>query len=195
MADKLQEQDVSSPTEVPTLVEPVVDQPVPDEAPAEHQPVTQETLEPAAPAPMNQYPGVPRGASPEDADRVLGENGHNRRELVSGYEGEVSQNTCSPRNALIQKSTWMKWTSAAKYTQNNLQNSRQATSNTVLFTFQVVYKDRLLRYQLKGEVRWRGLRTKWKWRCTVSGAGVRAESDWFEGRPGALGDALRKTSL
>ena len=37
-----------------------------------------------------KYPGVPIAHSPDDAERVLTENGHKRRELETEYEGQVS---------------------------------------------------------------------------------------------------------
>ena len=53
-------------------------------------PVAEPDPELDTPATVNQYPGVPRAESPDDAERVLSENGHNRRELETEYEGQVS---------------------------------------------------------------------------------------------------------
>ena len=49
------------------------------------EPETEEVVEP----PPVKYPGVPVAHSPDDAERVLSENGHNRRELETEYEGQV----------------------------------------------------------------------------------------------------------
>ena len=49
------------------------------------EPEIEEVVEP----PPVKYPGVPVAHSPDDAERVLTENGHNRRELETEYEGQV----------------------------------------------------------------------------------------------------------
>ena len=49
------------------------------------EPEIEEVVEP----PPVKYPGIPIAHSPDDAERVLTENGHNRRELETEYEGQV----------------------------------------------------------------------------------------------------------
>ena len=49
------------------------------------EPEIEEVVEP----PPVKYPGIPVAHSPDDAERVLSENGHNRRELETEYEGQV----------------------------------------------------------------------------------------------------------
>ena len=68
------------------------------------------------------------------------------------------------------------------------------TNRLLIVLFQVVYKNKLLQYKISGELKWRGLKTKWKWRCKcrVSSTGQAVESDWFLGRASTLADALRR---
>ena len=63
--------------------------------------------------------------------------------------------------------------------------------------FQLECKDQLLKYRLQGEIKWRGLKTKWKWRCTlkITSTGQEVESDWYLGRASTLADALRRANI
>ena len=63
--------------------------------------------------------------------------------------------------------------------------------------FQFVYKDQLLEYRLQGEIKWRGLKTKWKWRCMlkITSTGQEVESDWYLGHTSTLADALRRANI
>ena len=75
--------------------------------------------------------------------------------------------------------------------------SQVSLQNIPLCLFQLVYKNHLLEYRISGELKWRGLKTKWKWRCKcrVSGTGNEVESDWYLGRASTLADALRRLNM
>ena len=76
----------------PRIPEPAVPEPSAKEEekdiylePDESEPEIEEIVEP----PSVKYPGIPIANSPDDAERVLTENGHNRKELETEYEGQV----------------------------------------------------------------------------------------------------------
>ena len=53
--------------------------------PDESEQEIEEIVEP----PSVKYPGIPIANSPDDAEKVVAENGHNRKELETEYEGQV----------------------------------------------------------------------------------------------------------
>ena len=53
------------------------------------EPIEPEVVDTEIPA-SAMYPGVPRAESPDDAQRVLSENDHDRKDLRTEYEGQVS---------------------------------------------------------------------------------------------------------
>ena len=64
------------------------------------EPIEPEVVETEIPASV-MYPGVPRAESPDDAQRVLSENGHDRKELETKYEGQVRSRCAFSRSYFI----------------------------------------------------------------------------------------------